>query len=105
MSKKLMIKHRRSGILHNSLGLNGIAEILNILIQKPIHFSQICRVSKIKFRNAVLKYLNFCKEKGLVESNEELLLLPNGRGVSKKVHYYTVYTVSDKGRIFLELVT
>jgi len=53
---------------------------------------------------ALLKYLKFCKEKGLVEWSGELLKIPNGRGISKKAHYYTVYTVSDKGRAFLEML-
>jgi predicted transcriptional regulator len=104
MEPQLIIKYRRRpSFLDSSLRLDGITEILTLLTNNPMYFRQIRRVTRIRYAPAILKYLKFCKEKGLVQWNEELLIIQNGRGTSKKAHYYTVYTVSDKGRVFLEM--
>lgn len=100
----MVIKHRSTSFLDTSPALDGITEILTILTDNPIHFSQICRVSKIRLRNAVLRYLNFCKEKGFVKGTEESLKLKDGRGISRQFKLITVYHVTEKGKLFMELV-
>lgn len=62
----------------------------------------MCKESRIKFRNANLKYLKYCKDKGLVYGEERLLKIPNGRGFSKKAKYFTVYSITLKGQMVLE---
>ena len=98
------IKHRRSSFLAASLALVGITEILEILTKKPSHTNQIFRESRMSFKNAFLKYLKFCKDKEFVYCVEQGLIIPNGRGFTKKPKLLMVYHITGKGTQFLELV-
>jgi len=100
----MVIKHRSTSFLDTSPALDGITEILTILTIQPIHFSQICRVSKIRLRSAVLRYLNICKEKEFVIGIETSLKIRDGRGISRQLKPITVYHVTEKGKLFMELV-
>jgi len=100
----MVIKHRSTSFLDTSPALDGITEILTILTIQPIHFSQICRVSRMRFRNAVLRYLNYCKEKEFVVGIDTSLKLRDGRGISRQFKSVMVYHVTEKGKLFMELV-
>jgi len=97
-------KHRSHSFLRSSPSVAGIVEILTILEKKPMYYRQILRVTRILFSTSVLKYLKYCKEKGFVTYVEQLMKIPNGRGFSTKARYFTVYSVSKKGKLFLELM-
>jgi len=93
---------RRTSFLYTGIKIEGILEILTIIENKPTWFSQVCRESKIRFRPAVLKYLNYCKEKGLIHGNNKMMKLANGRGFDTKAKYYMVYSITIKGSMVLE---
>jgi len=97
-------KRRQSSFLDTSARIEGIIEILKILEKKPMYYRQIFRVTRIRLSTSVLRYLNYCKEKGFVTGVEQLMKIPNGRGFSTKAKYFTIYSVSEKGKLFLELV-
>jgi len=100
----MVTKHRRISFLAVSLALEGITEILEILTKKPAHSNQIFQESRIEFKNAFLKYLKFCKDKEFVYWVEQGLIIPNGRGLTKKPKLLMVYHLTQKGKLFLELV-
>lgn len=93
---------RQRSFLDSSLKMDGILEILSIIQKKPMWFSEMCRASRIKFRNANVKYLKYCKDKGLVCGVDTLLKIPNGRGYSKKEKSFVVYSITIKGSMILE---
>jgi len=104
MEQQSIIKHRRMSFLSASLALSGITEILEILTKKSAHTNKIFSESRIEFKNAFLKYLKFCKDKEFVYCVEQGLIVPNGRGFTKKPKLLMVYHVTGKGTQFLELV-
>jgi len=104
MEQESIIKHRRMSFLSASLALAGITEILEILTKKPAHTNKIFQESRISFKNAFLKYLKFCKDKEFVYCVEQGLIIPNGRGFTKKPKLLMVYHITGKGKQFLELV-
>lgn len=97
-------KVRGKSFLRTSPSVVGIVEILELLEKNPMYYRQIFRVTKIRFAPALLKYLGYCKEKGFVTSEEQLMKIPNGRGYNNKAKHFTVYSVTKKGMLFLELV-
>lgn len=96
---------RHHSILDTSLKLDGIIEILRVFQKHPTWFAQMCRESRIKFRKANLKYLKYCRDKGLVDGVETELKIRIGRGYSRKARGIMVYSLSEKGKLFLELVS
>ena len=104
MAQELIIKHRKMSFLSASLALSGITEILEILTKKPVHTNKIFSESRTSFKNSFLKYLKFCKDKEFVYCVEQGLIIPNGRGFTKKPKLLMVYHITGKGTQFLELV-
>lgn len=95
--------HRRQhSFLDGSRRIDGIIEILTVIQKEPTWFSRMCKSSRIKSRASNLEYLRYCKDRGLVYGEEKLLKIPNGRGYSKKVKYFTVYSITIKGQMVLE---
>lgn len=66
--------------------------------------NQMFRKSKVQSKNAFLRYLNICKEKGFIIGVGEKLIIKNGRGFGHKPRLMMVYHVTAKGTLFLELV-
>lgn len=100
----MVIKFRSTSFLDVSPALDGITEVLTILLKKPMYFNQIFRESRIRFKLSALRYLNICKDKGFIVGKEEPLLIKNGRGDNKRPVLLMVYHVTAKGALFLELV-
>ena len=98
-------KHRRINFLAPRMALEVITDILEILTKKPIHSNQIFKESKMSFKSAFLRYLKFCKDKEFVYCVKQGLIIPNGRGFTKKPKMLMVYHVTGKGTQFLELVS
>ena len=100
----MVIKHRSTSFLDVSPALDGITEVLTILLKKPMYFNQMFRESKVQYKNASLRYFNICKDKGFIVGKEEHLKIKNGRGYNKRPILLMVYSVTAKGALFLELV-
>jgi len=104
MSQQL-VRQRKPSFLDYSLRLDGITDILQIVSNEPRYFTQVLNQSRIKFKKSFLKYLNYCKEKDLVESYQTTITASRGRGRGITKHgHVTFYHITDKGRKFLELV-
>ncbi|KKN76263.1 hypothetical protein LCGC14_0372890 [marine sediment metagenome] len=99
-----VVRTRSTSFLDLSPALDGITEVLTILLKKPMYFNQMFRESKVQLKNASLRYFNICKDKGFIIGKEESLLINNGRGINKRPVLLMVYHVTAKGALFLELV-
>ena len=84
--------------------INGINQILKSLEDGEKYVSQLQRESKIIHKKTFLTYLDFCKEKGLVCSYKTNHKRTGMYGVTTK-SYNTWFVLTEKGRLFLQMVT
>lgn len=97
---------RKKSVLSTSLRLNGIIDILETIIPQPLYFTQVMKQSKITYKKSFLNYLRFCKEHGFVCTYTEPThhYIDRYRGRHRGEKGYTFYKITDKGRLFLEMV-
>jgi len=91
---------RHKSFLDSSLRLDGITAILNTVNKDLLFFTEVYHKSNIRFKKSFIKYLNYCKEKGFVIGTPGISQRAS-RGQNQRVVYYTI---TEKGKLFLELV-
>jgi len=93
-----VLRHR--SFLDTSLKLDGITAILKATSGELSYYSQVFIKSNIKFKKSFIKYLKFCTDREFVISTPGINKSA-GRGENKPVVFYTI---TEKGRNFLEMV-
>jgi len=98
---------RRPSFLDSSLRLDGITELLTLLSRESKYFSQLRMESRIKFKKSFLKYLRYCvKQEFLTTSKVPIKQISERyRGIAYVNGYYTFHHITEKGRLFLEMVS
>jgi len=103
---QLLITPRRTSFLYNSLKLDGITELLQIVNKEPRYFSQLFSTCRIKYKKSFLKYLKYCVDQEFMTKTKV-----SKSGAHERYHarmaigrFYIYYHISDKGRTFLEMV-
>ena len=97
---------RGKSFLDASLKIDGIIDVLRLTAKKPIRFTVLRDKSRIKMQLSFLKYLNYCMDQEFMtkkESNKTVRLFGYEHHYNKRV-YHTHYSITAKGRKFLELV-
>jgi len=97
---KTILVTRHKSFLDSSLRLDGITAILQATSGELSYYSQIFIKSNIKFKKSFIKYLKFCKDRNLVTSTPGI----NSRVTRGENHHVVFYTITEKGRNFLEMV-
>ena len=105
MSQTLVKQGRRPSFLDTSLRLDGITELLQIINMEPRKFSDLCKVSKIKFKKSFMKYLRYCVDQGFMTKTRVSRSGAHERfhALMSKGRFYTFYHITAKGRLFLEI--
>lgn len=95
-SYQLVKTVRKRSFLDSSLRFDGIIDILNCT-KEPMRFSPLVMKSRIKFKKSFLKYLRYCIEKKLVINRKVY-----GKRIYKPIESW--FVITEKGRLFLEMV-
>jgi len=96
---KLKKLTRNYSFARQGLGLNGVQDILSC-VGEGRRFSQIYKISKIHFKKSFIKYLKFCVDKKLVR--HWTVYGTKGKNIYKPLESW--YVITDKGRLFLEML-
>ena len=88
ISKKNGLSTARS---ENDLSLVNLMKMLFVLNQKSLNFSVLYYQSGFRFKKGFLKYLDFLQERKMIEK------IPSD-------HLLQFYKITEKGRVFLELL-
>lgn len=98
MSEQII--RRRPSFLDSSLRLAGIKAILESLEGGELTYTQLFMNSDIKFKKSFLKYRDYCVDKQFITKKSGISITPN-RWEGRPVMFCTI---TDKGRIFLEML-
>jgi len=96
---------RQASFLDYSLRLEGIREILNVLKDGTLYYTQILKKSRIKHKASFRKYLDYCESKGFILSfkKDKQILCGRFRGEHRNMNL-RFYEITPKGKAFLEAV-
>lgn len=92
-----VMRHR--SFLDSSLKIDGITAILKATSGELSYYSQVFIKSNIKFKKSFIKYLKFCTDREFVTATPGINETPS-RGENRPVVFYTI---TEKGRNFLEM--
>jgi predicted transcriptional regulator len=96
---------RQASFLDYSLRLEGIKDILDVLKDGSLYYTQILKKSRIKHKASFRKYLDYCESKGFILSflKERQILVGRFRGEHRKMNL-RFYEITTKGKSFMEAV-
>ena len=100
MAHQILKRGRKVSFLDSSLKIDGIISVLQPLIYaRDIITTRLWIDSNIKHKQSYYKYLNFCIEKQFV------VRTPHITKFGKEKKGMPVYhSITDKGRLFLEII-
>lgn len=100
---QLKIKQRKPSYLDSSPRTEGILDILHVLSDQPLYFTQILKKSRTKYKPSFLKYLHYCETKGFIESYKKSSQLKLGRFRGEQRNAtLSYYQITKKGRTLLK---
>ena len=102
--EQVAIVRRKPSFLYSSLKIAGIEDILSIVAKEPRSKPELIRLSKILMKNSILKYIEYCEKKGLISSHVVSQNTSNSNKTrTKKTWKNESYSITDKGKSFLEM--
>lgn len=76
--------------------VTGVIHLLEIS-KSPVRYSGFHAKSKIALKQSFITYLKYCVEKGLIENNKVY-----GKRIHRPLESW--FVITEKGRLFLEMV-
>lgn len=106
IQQSVQVTGRKPSFLDSSLKIDGIIDVLEVISKQPLYLAQINKASKISMPNSIAKYTKYCLDKGFFST---YLVLRNGHGSRREKNktinrYHKHYKITDKGRMFLEMI-
>lgn len=99
MSTVQVMRHK--SFLDSSLKIDGITAILQATSGELSYYTQVFIKSNIKFKKSFIKYLKYCTDRNFVVSTPGI----NSRVTRGENHKVVYYTITEKGKLFLEIIS